>query len=815
MAFALAVALWAYRLTDGARAAHKRWDTRLKSLDARLERADAIVGAYSGVVIVWESDDDLDAPAWSEPKAYGSDLALGALLRFVDASDGPDVVPRVLDGLSDYEARDALGADTTLRRALAKLYQEGAPFSMTIMGPSGRFIEAHGRPAGGRLTLWLTDSTIRQLDISKETTRIEENRRQVGEDPDAFINMLARAPFPVWRLSSGLKLEWANEAYLRAVGADSLNDAISRDLMFDAEIKDQARVALESEGRAHDARAVVVADGSRRHFSISLFHVSAGATGLAIDTTREVVAREELERYAQAQEDALNRLDEAVAVFDADQNLTFHNNAFAKLFDLDPAWLRGGVAHGALLDHLRERRLLTEASNADYPSWRASELARYGDIHNLGGEEIWSLPDKRILRVSSLRHPLGGLLVIFSDVTETVTLEQKYNTQIRVQTATLDKLAEGVAVFGSNGTLRLHNAAFEKLWELLPGSLSRGVTFDELIGLCKPVFHDLSAWNDLKARITDVSPETRQPSSGEWEQPATGRILSYISRPLPDGDTLIAFADITAARTLAEALQERAAALMAADKIKSDFVGHVSYQLRAPLQTILGYAELLKRSLGPDLPERETGQLGAILLAVAELNKLVEDILDIAAIEAGTVELEVARMEVRPALESAVNLAQSNAEHTQVRVTIGCPPEVGAIYADAKRIKQVVYNLLLNALQHSEPGETVSVGAVREGPNIQLWVEDEGVGISPADQARVFEPWERGRGRGAGLGLALVREFVEMHGGWVDLMSEQGKGTRVTCHLPETPPPPREDDEEDGESGEPGGGAPLRTLTEA
>lgn len=787
MAFALAVALWAYRLTEGARRSHKRWAERLKALEARLDRADGMLGAYPGFVMVWEEEAVENPGDWGAPKLYGSPTALASMLRLCDLSDGPDIAARLLDGLADYEARDAAGGDTTLRAALAALRADGAPFSMTITGPAGRFLEADGRPAGRRVVLWVADATIKGIEQSSALGKIEEVRQLIAREPEAFLDMLSKAPFPVWRLSSGLKLQWANKAYLDAVGAEGLDDATNRDVTFDPEIKEQAREALFQRGRIDAVRAVVAA-GERRHYAISVFPVSGGATAIAIDTTRAVEAREELERNVRAQEEALNRLDEAVAIFDSEQRLAFHNDAFAKFFKLEPAWLERHPGHGALLDNLRENRLLPDQANADYADWKQNELAHYADLRASGLAEAWRLPDERILRVTRLRHPLGGLLLIFSDITEKVTLEGRYNTLIRVQRATLDKLTEGVAVFGSDGRLRLVNSAFAEIWGLEPDLLCEGMSFDELIAQCMARFHDRAAWEAMKARVTDANPDVRQPVEGEWELSSVDRTLTYVSRPLPSGDTLIAFSDVTAQRTLAAALSERAAAFETADRVKSEFVGHVSYQLRAPLQTILGYSELVKRTLGPELREKEAGQLSSILTAAKDLYKLVEDILDIAAIEAGTIELDLARMEIKPALESAVNLLQVIASEQQVRVSVDCGASVGAITADAKRIKQVVYNLLLNALQHSEAGEAVEVGATREGAGVALWVSDEGAGISPAEQGRVFEAWQHGRRGGAGLGLALVREFVEMHGGWVDLVSEPGKGTRVTCHLPETPP---------------------------
>ncbi len=776
--FGLATAVWAFHVTQGARAQRAKWRALAEGLETRVERADAVMMAHPGVVLVWEDADPGDG--WGSPRVYGSPTALAALLRFADASDAKDTGVAILEGLADYEARDVVGEDTTLRQKLAGLRAEGEAFSLTILGPSNRFLEADGRPAGRRVVVWLSDATIKGLEGSAARGRIEEARHEISKDPIAFFDMLSRAPTPVFRLTSGLKLQWANQAYLDAVECANLDDAVLQNALLDQAVAKQARETLEAGERRDQSRAII-AGGRRRHFAVSTFPISGGVAGVALDMTAVEEARAGLERHVRAQDDALNHMDDGVVVFGADKRVSFHNHAFARLLGVDAGFLDHNPSHGQLLDHLRERRMLPE--QADYPAWRAKELARYTAEPGEEPQETWHLPDGRVMRVARLRHPMGGLIMVFGDMTEELTLNGEFNTLNKVQRATLDRLSEGVAAFGSDGRLRLHNAAFEALWDLPSSRLDEGMEFDRVVEALTPLFHDRHAWASVKARITDPNPEARAQTALELRR-ADGSILMMHSRPLADGGTVLVFDDETAARKLEEALTDRNAALEQADRIKSDFISHVSYQLRAPLQTILGYAELLTLTAAPKLAEKQAEQLGAIHQAGDQLNKLVEDILDVAAIEANALELDLAPLDLAKSLDSVVNLLRSQAERTQVRVTLDAPETVGAIKADEKRIKQVVYNLMLNALKHADAGGHVTVGARREGAQAQIWVEDDGPGIDPDRQARVFDRFHSDSNTGAGLGLTLVREFVEMHGGWVDLVSEPGQGTRVTCHLP-------------------------------
>jgi signal transduction histidine kinase len=145
-------------------------------------------------------------------------------------------------------------------------------------------------------------------------------------------------------------------------------------------------------------------------------------------------------------------------------------------------------------------------------------------------------------------------------------------------------------------------------------------------------------------------------------------------------------------------------------------------------------------------------------------------------------------MDVYETIAESVQMAASKARDTEVPIRIKCDPKIGAISADQKRITQVIVNLLSNALRHTERGDTITVSAERLDGIIRLAVADTGKGMPFDTQAHAFDSFQSGDRRGAGLGLALVRSFVEMHGGWVALQSEPGRGVTVTCHLPADAP---------------------------
>ncbi|HAO37253.1 MAG TPA: tyrosine protein kinase, partial [Hyphomonas sp.] len=520
--------------------------------------------------------------------------------------------------------------------------------------------------------------------------------------------------------------------------------------------------------------------GERRAMRVLTFPLSGGAGAMAFDVTAQENAREELNRHVRAHDETLNHVADAVAIFGADRKLTFYNKAFRDMWDLDESFLLDRPNHGQLLDRLRERRKLPARTN--YAEWRAEELSYYLDIDGVK-EDTWSLPDDRTLSVTRQRHPMGGLLLLFKDITGELNLQTKFNAIVKTQASTLDNLHEAVVVFGGDGRLKLFNKAFERLWSLDHDELKDHPDYSDVIEDCVPLFHDLDVWDAIKGHITDPSARARQSTTGEMRR-SDGSILTYLTHPLPDGNTLIAFADVTATRRVESALRDRAEAFEAADRLKTEFVRNVSYQLRSPLTVIFGYAELLETKRNGDLTERQTDYVSAILSASDHLSKLIENILDLAMIEAGRMDLDLKDVDLSHVIEESIDMVVSKAEDTQIAVRADIKGKLGVIRADERRIRQVLFNLISNSLRFTESGGEIVVSSQRVGDMVTLSVRDNGRGLAADKRATSFDSFVSGDQRGAGLGLALVKHFIDLHGGTVGMKPVDGGGLEVTCWLP-------------------------------
>jgi len=762
---AVLTSIFAFRASMSGGKADAGWKYKCAALDRQIGQLDSIFGAYPGLILVWEEAKPDVASDWGDPRVYGSPAALASMMRFAEAGKTKDMAQRVLNGLADLNTISEAEETDTLRANIARLRRKGEPFSITVVLPEGNVIEADGRVAGRQVVLWLEDASIRGEDERTAISRFENNRITAEVDPVAFIEMMSRAPFPLWRMTGGGRINWVNAAYVDAVGAKNVRQVLDEQTHLDDQAAQQAKRSLNTNERVEDVRNIVLG-GNNKSTSVTLFPVSGGVAGIAMDATEAEGLREALTRHIRAHDEMLNAMDEAIVIFGADKRMSFHNNALAALFDIEEGWFKDRPAHSDWLDHLRERNLLP--AQPDYAAWKREELALYTEWPEETPDELWALPDGRTLRLVRMRDPHGGISLLFSDMTDSMTLKSQLGTLINVQKATLDKLSEGIAVFGTDGRLKIHNAAFARLWNLPEDSLKDNPLFSKLIEASLPLYHDTEFWNSLKARATDPNPEVRR----------------HVDGPLPDGATLIAWDDVTSSRRAEAALIERAEALEEADRMKSEFVGHVSYQLRTPLTTISGYSDFLQNGGAGEMTDKQSEYVFAIQSASEDLAKTIDDILDIAAIEANVLDLELGDVDVYHVLEHSLDYVATKAEDTRISMVLKCNKDIGIIRADETRLKQIVYNLLSNALRFTKPGGVVELGGkAADGGGVMIWVKDDGVGIPSERQPQVFASFESSRG-GAGLGLALVQRFVERHGGWVELESEENEGTHVTVYLP-------------------------------
>lgn len=697
--------------------------------------------------------------------------------------------------LDDVEQALAPSDAAALHGSFRHLTDSGQPFQINVrLADGSKFFQASGRRGEGAdgavlHVLWLRDITAQ----GQDQVRRQEQHAAQGAELDRLRTLLSALPIPLWRRGASLDLDWCNAAY--AALLDSTPEHVletGHELpgggLFGGP-RDLALRAREA-GAAQGEDRFLVVDGDRRLFHlIEIPLPQGGMIGMAIDRTSERGLRDELTRHVDAHGEVLHQLGSAIAIYGPDMRIKFHNHAYARLWDMDTGWLADEPTYGEVLEDLRARRKLTE--EADFPRWKKQQLGLFTSLIE-PMEELMHLPDGRTLRSLVVPHPFGGLMFVAEDVTHTLALESSYNTLMAVQQETLDNLAEGVAVFGGDGRLKLCNPAFLRVWSVDAEQVRGEPHATSLVERIRPFLDPGGDWPAERERLVGRLLE-RSADAGIMRR-MDGSVLRYALVPLPDGAVLFSCLDVTDSDKVETALRASNEALEAADRLKAEFIANVSYQLRTPLNAIMGFAEILHNQYFGPLNNRQQEYAKGVLEASRRLLSLVNDILDLATIEAGFMVLEIEKFDIPQLLHSVAGLTRDWARKQGLDLRVEVAEQTGGMEGDEKRLKQALFNLVSNAIKFTPAGGRITLSAERQGDQVVLAVSDTGLGIGSDEQSRVFERFERGSASsggsvGAGLGLSLVKSFVELHGGSVEIESDGQSGSTIRCRLPLTPPP--------------------------
>ncbi|WP_339633201.1 PAS-domain containing protein [uncultured Sneathiella sp.] len=618
-----------------------------------------------------------------------------------------------------------------------------------------------------------------------ETISLKSSLATARGERDDFIELLNVAPIAIWRRDQNSKIIWQNRKYADIVGLKEEGTTVpelapSRDPDQARKLATKARVTgvTQSEVRRY------IVEGDRLSFKIveTPLEFDNQLAGFALDTTTEAELSEELKRHIDGHADVLENITSAIAIYGPDQRLEFFNQTYAKLWRISDDFLYGKPTISEVLDKQRELRRLPE--QADFSSYKEKRRALFTNVIEMR-EELVQLPDETVLRTIITPHPFGGLLFLFEDVTDKVGLERARNTQIAVQRATLDNLYEGVAVFGADARLKLYNAAYCAIWGIEEGFLQEDSHISQIIE------HFLektgATWSDAYREKYIANVTRRDAASGRIDHPG-GNIIDFNRVPLPDGNVLFTYVDVTHELRAQRALRERNEALEAADKMKTEFVASVSHELRTPLNTIIGFAEILVKEFFGPLNDKQVEYGQGILDSSDHLLLLINDILDMANIQAGRMELDKAPVDLASTLQNVVTMVQERAKKRHLEIRTEIDDDLGLVEVDERRIKQVVFNLFSNAIKFTPAKGQIILSAHKTAEGFDVTIKDTGKGIAEDQIEQIFERFSKGdttkQNAGAGLGLSLVRSFVELHGGRVELTSKENVGTTVSCYLP-------------------------------
>jgi signal transduction histidine kinase len=700
--------------------------------------------------------------------------------------------PKRLDELAGGDAgidkadMDALAADIEAAQVSA-----GRVSRTVRVKDSARVFDVRGGPAPapeppGTLLLWFLDTSAGEEERAKLALRL----RQTESALNSLTQLIEAAPFPMWYRGPDLRLGLVNSAFVHAVEGEDAADVIDRGAeLVDAQGEESAtataREAQEG-GRIVSKMQPAIIHGERRMLRVVNVPLSTGAVaGFAVDVQDLEDAKTELVRHIESQRELADRMTAGTAQFDADRTLSFFNRPFAVMTQLDPDWLNEKPEFDRVIERMRDEQRLPETR--DFPAWKEERRAWFTSAEEVVEEE-WMLPNGDHLRVVAQPLPDGGLRLFLEDRTEQLRLASARDTLLRVRAATFDNLYEAISVFASDGRLYLWNRRFLEDWELEEEWLTTHPRVDELVPAMARKLVNPTAAAQIREMVRQTTNE-RQSANGRISM-TDGRHFQFAAVPLPDGNALFTMVDVTDSTRIEAALRERATALEEADRVKTDFVANMSYELRTPLTSIGGFAELLGGGYAGELTPKARDYVSAIVESVERLSKLINDVLDLTTGDTRGVALEKERVDIAGLCRAAVETAKPRAAEKAQTLDVEISSSAGHVFGDARRLRESIEHVLQNAIAYTDRKGRISLTADGDKNQAVIRISDNGSGIEDEDLPRVFNRFDRVaeagvRGEAAlGLGLPLTQQFVEAHGGTVELESKKGEGTLVTLTIP-------------------------------
>lgn len=700
---------------------------------------------------------------------------------------GLDLLPRELSDLAGIEG-GLVGDDAAvLSEHVFAAQKAGQPFTMSVRAQgSERALLVIGERAAdsmrvpGGVVLWFLDATESQSEIN----RLQREGVRLRTAFDALTALIEAAPMPMWYRGPDLRLLMVNSAYVRAVEGGDSEDVVARglELVEGAGLGGplaNAAIARDT-GEPQTTAMPATIGGARRMLRLHDVPLpTGGVAGFAIDIEEFEQLRGGLKRFGEAQRAMLDRLSAGVAQFAPDRAMAFCNQPFRRMFAMKNEWLADRPEFDRVLDRMREANRIPEVR--DYPAWKAERREWFTAPEAV--EETWSVAGAH-LRVVAQPLPEGGLLLIFEDRTQQFELQREHGEMQQVRTATLESLAEAVAVFGK-GRLQLWNRKFRQVWGFEDSFLDGHPQIGQLVKAVGPKLTNPGR-ADVLGDLIRLAAKDRQ-TRGSSVAFADGRHFEITAVPLPDGNALVTMLDTTDHHRAESALRDRNEALVAADRVKTAFVANMSYELRTPLTSIKGFTEMLHGGFAGKLTKNAVEYTEAILVSVDRLSALVDDVLDLTQSEGAP--LEKVPVDLELAANAAAEAIAPLAKNKKIELVVEDTGTAGSVTGDLRRLRQVIEHLLRNAVACTPENGRVLLHLDGNKKVARVIVSDNGPGMSAEAVSKAFDSFaqpgiSRSGERALGLGMPLARQFVEAHGGRIELISEPGEGTLVTVELP-------------------------------
>ena len=568
---------------------------------------------------------------------------------------------------------------------------------------------------------------------------------------------LQALPVAIWQRDAAGKIIYANDAYRTMAGSS------------------EAELTLTLyTGKARTETVHLVINGERRLIECR----ETGSGGVAFDIT----AREELENQRKDLNQALTEVMEnatsAMAFFTGTRQIARYNQAYLRLWGLEEAFLAQHPRYEEILEQLREHRRLPEQEN--FSQFRKTQVAYFTNLTE-PSQEFFYLPDGTSLRVVVIPYATNGLIFIYDNMTDRLALEQSFNQTIAVKKAAFDHLYEGIAVFAEDGRLQLSNPRYADIWQLDWELIEGRPKFSELLEASEYLYDTQVAWPTRMKEMLALFYERRRET--RTLELIDGRVIQWAVIPLPDGATLMTYLDISDSVRAENSLRERNQALEEAGSIKTKFLANVSYELRSPLTSIKGFAEFLIEGGVGALSDKQLEYLRDIHRSALDLSAMIDDVLDIASLEAGYATLDVSEFDIYMMLSSMFPFIQEKLQRLNIRLDFQCPPSIGTMVGDERRLRHTVLQVLDQFITFCQRGSNVLFKVWEEGNTIRLLIQDNHTSEKLIQPNAETHNTMVATDTLDAIGSPVIRSLLGMHGGTVETRYVDGQHYSVALSV--------------------------------
>jgi len=609
-------------------------------------------------------------------------------------------VVRVLEQFLGPDATDA-------RDAVNRLEMTGERVDMLVYTPDGKPYELIGKPSGALIRLVFRDARLLDDKLRDAQQRVEAADTALNTHEwaqETLRGLIEEAPIIAWHRAAEGEINWSGGEIKARAGSVAAAQAV--DLIV-------ARTKLNNQpvlaGQPQKSRIEIVVNEGMETVSLHVIEIvrpDGSRIGFATDAGTATSAERTLTRFVQTMTETFAHLTVGLAIFDRNQTLALFNPALVTMWQVEPAWLARRPSLRDIIDELRATRRLPELQ--DFHKWRTRLIDLFENTEAADYEELWHLADGSNIRVLARPHPHGSLAFIFDDVTERMRLEQRYRHSIDLRRSTLDRLNEGVAVFGANGLLQFVNQAFHEIWGTDTESVFPAMHARQLVSMCETMTKETDVWHRLHGYITGE--ENRRAWTAQLTMESR-RILTARFAPLPDGSTMAVFADITRSEHVSKQLAARSAALALAETMRASLARRLADQVAAPLGDIAEHARALSAEADGD-----AAGLAALAARAEQARVHVKNAAEMLGSAPLSPEGSVGPCDLAAIGAFTVWLLQDEATAAGVALAAAPPAPVDEagesplVACDAQGVRLAAYAVTTDALSVAAPGSRVVIG---------------------------------------------------------------------------------------------------------